>query len=74
MDAMNAVKRKEAHEKGMKRIYKHGLTISNPSVVKRVMICGSPVIMEALQRKAAALKKTFSGFAIEAMSKYEKED
>lgn len=71
---MNAVKRKEAHSKGMKRIYKHGLKISNPSIVKRVMICGAPVIMEALQRKAAALKKTFSGFAIEAMSKYEKED
>jgi len=70
MDAMNAVKRKEAHSKGMKRIYKHGLHISNPSIVKRVMICGA----EALQRKAAALKKTFSRFAIEAMSKYEKED
>lgn len=71
MDAMNAEKRSKAHKDGLKRIYKYGLRISNPTKVKRVMICGAPVIMEALQRKAAALKKTFSGFAIEAMSKYE---
>jgi len=69
-DAMNAVKRKEAHSKGMKRIYKHGLTISNPSVVKRVMICGAPVIMEALQRKAASYNMPFSKFAIKSMSEY----
>lgn len=70
MDAMDAVKRKEAHKKGMKRIYKHGLHISNPPNVKRVMICGSPVIMEALQRKAAAFNMSFSKFAIKSMSEY----
>lgn len=70
MDAMNAVKRKEAHDKGMKRIYKHGLTFRNKPMGKRVQIYGDPIILEALQRKAAALKKSFSRFVIEACSYY----
>ena len=71
MDAMNASKRKLNHEKGMKRIYKHGLKISNPPNVKRVQICGAPVVMEAMQRKAAAYGLTFSGLVIRAVNKYE---
>ena len=71
MDAMNASKRKLNHKKGMKRIYKQGLTISNPSVVKRVMICGAPVVMEAMQRKAAAYGLTLSGLVRRAVNKYE---
>lgn len=70
MDYMNAEKRNKAHKNGMKRIYKHGLTFRNKPMGKRVQIYGDPIILEALQRKAAALKKSFSKFAIESMSKY----
>ena len=38
--------------------------------VKRVMICGSPVVIDSLQKKAASLNFTFSRFLLNAGLEY----
>ena len=50
--------------------YKNGLSIRNPKPVKRVMICGSPAVIDGLQKKAASLNFTFSRFLLQAGLEY----
>ena len=38
--------------------------------VKRVMICGSPAVIDGLQKKAASLNFTFSRFLLQAGLEY----